>query len=397
MTVLRRTAVLLSLVSTISAARVSADADGPDFYTVTGVAPGHVLNLRAAPSTAAEKIGAIPHDGHGLRSLGCRGYPSFAEWQNMAPAQRVESGKQAWCKVRYRGMEGWVAGRYLREDSAPPSAMTPLDPKSFANLPYAGIYDQAVQLVDGVYEGEPFVAGGASRPRVELLTQLYATDDIDGDGTEDVWVLLNESSGGSGQFLYLAAVTYGTGEPRNVGTIGIGDRVDVMDLRAGGGQATLDYVAAGPEEAACCPTQMVSVVYGLAGDRLAELSRTPRGTLSLQQLAGTTWRLAGYDSHQPLADDILITAAFEDGRVAGSAGCNRYFAAVEAPTPYQLKVQPGGSTRMACPPPQMAAEDRYLAALHAATQYSFVLGRLAITYNLDGTYGTLLFERLEQD
>lgn len=394
---LRTTAVVLSLALAIGAAKVSADADGPDFYAVTRVAPGHVLNLRAAPSTGAEKIGAIPHDGHGLRSLGCQGHPSFAEWQNMTPEQRVERGKKAWCKVRYRGMEGWVAARYLREDSAPPSTVTTQDPKSFANLSYTGIYDQAVQLVDGVYEGEPFVAGGAARPRVQLLTELYATDDIDGDGTEDAWVLLNESSGGTGQFLYLAAVTYGPAGPRNVGTIGIGDRVDVMGLRAAGGQATLDYVAAGPEEAACCPTQMMSVVYGLDGDRLTELSRTPRGTLSLQQLAGTTWRLVGYDSHQPVADDILITAVFEDGRVAGSAGCNRYFAAVEAPTPYQLKVQPGGSTRMACPPPQMAAEDRYLAALHVATQYSFVLGRLAITYNLDGTYGTLLFERLEQE
>ncbi len=103
-----------------------AKADGgPDYYAVTGVAADGVLNIRAEPSAGSRKIGEIPHDARGLRNLGCTGGPSFAEWLRMSEAERKRAGRNRWCKVRYRGIVGWVAGRYLMEDSNPPS--TPED------------------------------------------------------------------------------------------------------------------------------------------------------------------------------------------------------------------------------------------------------------------------------
>ena len=96
-----------------------AEADGPDYYAVTGVAADDVLNIRAAPSARSEKLGEIPHDASGLKNLGCRGLPSFAEWQAMTEQQRQQSRKDYWCRVKYQELEGWVAGRYLREGSAP--------------------------------------------------------------------------------------------------------------------------------------------------------------------------------------------------------------------------------------------------------------------------------------
>ena len=110
---------LLLVAVAVWAPLTLAEADGPDFYAVTGVAADDVLNLRTGPSPGAEKIGEIPHDGRGLRNLGCEGVPTFAEWEKMTPEQRAESSKKRWCRVRYGNIEGWVAGRYLREDSAP--------------------------------------------------------------------------------------------------------------------------------------------------------------------------------------------------------------------------------------------------------------------------------------
>ncbi len=260
------------------------------------------------------------------------------------------------------------------------------------NITFSGIYQEPIRLVNGVYEGEPFVPGGAARPRVELLTDLYVTGDIDGDGHEDAWVLLNESSGGTAQFLYLAAVTTTGSELRNLGTVGIGDRIDVMALQAFDGRARLDYVAAGPDEPACCPTLMISAAYGLKNGQVIELSREERGTLSLDGLMGMPWRLTRFAWEEPVPEGLSITAAFEDDRISGSAGCNDYFAAVEAPTPYRLTIGPAGATRMACPPPQMEAEDRYLKALQGATQFSFVVGKLAISYEVNGDHGSLIFE-----
>ena len=52
----------------------------------------------------------------------------------------------------------------------------------FANVAIHGIDDQVIQLTDGTWEGEPFVEGGASRPRVGLVDDFVLSGDIDHDG-----------------------------------------------------------------------------------------------------------------------------------------------------------------------------------------------------------------------
>ena len=95
---------------------VVATADGPDYFAVTGVADNDVLNMRAGPSVHAGKVGEIPHDARRVQNLGCQGLPSFGEWEQMTEQQRRESRKNYWCRVGFDGREGWVAGRFLRED-----------------------------------------------------------------------------------------------------------------------------------------------------------------------------------------------------------------------------------------------------------------------------------------
>ena len=258
-------------------------------------------------------------------------------------------------------------------------------PETPANMAYSGIYDVPVRLVNGVYEGEPYVPGGASRPRVELLTGLYASSG------SNMFVLLGESSGGTGSNLYLAAISTDGG---NIGTDLIGDRVDVISLHSEGSRVVLDYVTAGPGEAACCPSLRITRMYGIRDGELVELSRQEHGSISLASLSGTQWRLLALDRDTPLPEDISITAGFDDTRVSGSAGCNRYFAPASATTPYDLSVGPAGATRMACPQPVMQAESRFLNALQKATQFSFRLGRLAIGYRDGDTPASLLFERI---
>lgn len=112
--------ILAGLAAALLAPAIAgATADGPDHYAVTGVTPGHTLSLRTGPSLEAQKIGRIPHDARGLANRGCRGGPTLAEWAEMTEAERRESRNRRWCKVVWRGVEGWVAGRYLKEDSAP--------------------------------------------------------------------------------------------------------------------------------------------------------------------------------------------------------------------------------------------------------------------------------------
>lgn len=108
--------LLLQLMLAGLAVTAFAEADGPDFFAVTDVAADDVLNIRAGPSAGTDKIGEIPHDGHAVQNLGCQGLPSFAEWQQMSAQARRAARRDHWCRVRYEGVEGWVAGRFLRED-----------------------------------------------------------------------------------------------------------------------------------------------------------------------------------------------------------------------------------------------------------------------------------------
>jgi hypothetical protein len=96
-----------------------AEADGPDFWRVTGVRPDDTLHVHIEPSARSRVVSRIPHDARGLAALGCTAYPTFAEWQRMTAAEKARGAKARWCKVRHGNVTGWVAGRFLAEDAAP--------------------------------------------------------------------------------------------------------------------------------------------------------------------------------------------------------------------------------------------------------------------------------------
>ena len=111
---LATTLVLLAIC-----APAHAEADGPDYWAVVGVAPGDVLNMRADPTASSRIVGRIPAAATGLRNLGCRGVPTFEEWQRMSEAEKRRAARLRWCRVEFRGNTGWVAGRFLREGGPP--------------------------------------------------------------------------------------------------------------------------------------------------------------------------------------------------------------------------------------------------------------------------------------
>ena len=139
----------------------------------------------------------------------------------------------------------------------------PLSVESLQNTTYQGIYPETVQLSDGRYEGEPFQEDGASRPML-IFIEPTAFGDLDGDGLEDAAVLLVETSGGSGAFIYLAAVLNQDGKPHNQATLLLGDRVQVDELTIETGEIQIKMLAHGPDDPLCCPTQETSVSYTLA-------------------------------------------------------------------------------------------------------------------------------------
>lgn len=114
---LAATALLGGLLLAPGAA--SAAADGPDWFRVTGVASNDVLNVREQAGARHRKVGELPSNANGIRNLGCIGGLSYEQWQRATASERAAAANKRWCKVAWRGVEGWVAGRFLAEGSRP--------------------------------------------------------------------------------------------------------------------------------------------------------------------------------------------------------------------------------------------------------------------------------------
>ena len=97
--------------------------------------------------------------------------------------------------------------------------------------------------------------------------------------------------------------------------------------------------------------------------------------LEPESLTGTLWQLTAYNDGQGGVVSVLagteITAQFgDDGRVAGSAGCNGYSAAYEIRGD-EMSIGLAASTMMMCPAPEgiMEQESAYLTALQSTARY----------------------------
>ncbi|MCB0131275.1 MAG: META domain-containing protein, partial [Caldilineaceae bacterium] len=139
---------------------------------------------------------------------------------------------------------------------------------ALANTTYNNLaaMDSPVQLVDGQFEGEPFVEGGAARP-IAQLTDFVAFGSVNDQPSAAVIVV--SSGGGSGNFYDLALVQEQDGEPVNVATTFLGDRVQINSLDVEDNRVIVDMVTQGPGDALCCPTQQVFQIYELQEGELA--------------------------------------------------------------------------------------------------------------------------------
>ena len=112
---------LLGWTLGLCATAAMATADGPDHFVVRDVRAGEMLNIRAAPSAQARKVGAIPAHGTCIRNLGCQGGLTLQEFTTLTPAQRKQREREnpRWCRVEYQGATGWVSARFVGEGACP--------------------------------------------------------------------------------------------------------------------------------------------------------------------------------------------------------------------------------------------------------------------------------------
>lgn len=116
-------ALALAAAGLLPSPATAQDDGGPDFWEVTGVPAGDVLNVRSAAGTGGEIVGALAN-GDRVRNLGCR-----------------MVGESRWCQIE-AGTEmpfrGWVNGRYLREAGG-------AAPEATGRVPCATVAGQPMQ------------------------------------------------------------------------------------------------------------------------------------------------------------------------------------------------------------------------------------------------------------
>jgi heat shock protein HslJ len=296
---------------------------------------------------------------------------------------------------------GWTLCIPSGEDMAKLMAMstgtapTGLAPIDLMNAAYQGIYAESVTLTDGKYEGEPFVAGGASRPTVTFIENPIGYGDVTGDGQADAAVLLAENSGGSGTFVYLAVVVNQAGRPVNVATTLLGDRAQVNSIKIADNQIVVDMVQAGPDDPMCCPSQQVTKTFALQGDQLVETSS--QVVEAGPELVGPVWRweqtlMGNGDEFVPDNPGNYTLQFMPDDTVAVQADCNQVSGTYTLDGS-AITIALGPSTMAACPEGSLG--DQFVANLDAAAIYFFSDGNLFIDLKFDS--GTMRFSPQTSD
>lgn len=147
---------------------------------------------------------------------------------------------------------------------------------------------------------------------------------------------------------------------------------------------------------------LLTMQTGIGCRAAAEPAQLPAGSAAgewkpadLSSLTGRTWMLREWDLGEPAPLEPRVTLRYQEGRLTGRSGCNRYNAAVTpGAAPGTISVGAVAGTRMMCPEPAAGMEARFLAALPTADAIRLRDGRLGITYAGPKGLATLLFDEI---
>ena len=295
------------------------------------------------------------------------------------PAAVLAAGLAAGLAAALPGIGGAQAQTTTR--SSPKAVLPDLPLSILQTLAYVDIAPgRALTLENGTHRDEART--------LRLVGELLAHGDLDGDGTSDAAVLLEETRAGeTATTLHLAIVVQRAGRVRNMASLRLGPDVQVRSLAVATREALLELLVMGEGDAPGRPTLKMALALKLQGSEVLVMRQEPGGKFAPADLAGTAWRLAA------AAQSVAVEFAPGDGgglRLSGRAYCHRFAAGMDGEGRV-LSVAAGAAiaSKMLCPPEAARAERAFLAALAASASLAFRYGRLALE---DGQGGAMVWE-----
>jgi heat shock protein HslJ len=263
--------------------------------------------------------------------------------------------------------------------AAPPLAPGGNGPSedALANMAYKSQFTESgmAPLTDGEYREQ--AAPGSATETVVKLTNQIAYGAL--NGTPAAAVVLVTDPGGSGTFYDLAVVVEQDGQPVNVATTSLGDRVQINSLSIENNQIIVDMISHGPDDAMCCPTQHVVQTYTLQGDQLVQasskvLDASPaEGAGGDGDLVGPIWQWVGFsdpvEGGQTISNPAQYAVEFlPDGQTKIKADCNHASGTYTADDS-SILIEIGPMTMAHCGPDSVS--DEFIYALGNARIYFF--------------------------
>jgi|GEM_PF-2284028 len=127
-----------------------------------------------------------------------------------------------------------------------------------------------IQLQNGGY------VNNEEKQRIIFVDQsgLIAFGKIKDDNNEDAVSLLVVNADPSNSFIYLTPVINVNQNPQNVGSVFLGDRVQVQSIKLNNRQIEVKLIKHTPKDAKDTPTLPVTQIYRLEGNKLIWVSET---------------------------------------------------------------------------------------------------------------------------
>jgi len=159
----------------------------------------------------------------------------------------------------------------IPEINVPTSTSAPLTLENLQNAQYRSPDWGEYQLVNGIFYRPPTAPGESAEIYTTQLDERFVTGDLNADGADDAVAFLRTQNGGAGHFVELAAMLNQNGNPYNVSTVSLGDRVVVESVQIVDGVIILAMRVQGPNDGMCCPSQLETWQFHLENNQLVRL------------------------------------------------------------------------------------------------------------------------------